>query len=331
MKYYSVDKAMTYDDNLYYFIVGARRMGKTYSAKKYAIRRFIKYNEEFVYLRRYKTELKKVNTFFSDLINDPEFKDVKFEVKGKTFYINDKVAGYAMNLSTAKIEKGNNFPNVFTIIFDEFIIEEGVYRYLNGDVDYFLNLYQTIDNNSGRVKVLFLANAISYYNPYFLYYDLPKPRAKNGIYNKKFGVYLEVIDNSDYSITEDYKKSTFAKMHEGTEYYKSSFDNEFVLDKDTFIKKDFEDISNKFNIKSNGTTYGVWFNYDEGYIIVREKHDPTIITYTTFKDHEPNTLILKVNKSYLLQNFKKAFLEGNVYFENHKIYAEIYKTIKKIV
>ena len=68
--YYDITNTITYDA-LYYFIIGERGVGKTYSAKKFCIRRFLKTGEQFVYLRRYKTDLEKgKKKFFKALINE---------------------------------------------------------------------------------------------------------------------------------------------------------------------------------------------------------------------------------------------------------------------
>lgn len=48
--------------------------GKSYGAKKFVISQFIKKNEEFAYIRRYKSDLKQaVPTFFNDINSNKEF------------------------------------------------------------------------------------------------------------------------------------------------------------------------------------------------------------------------------------------------------------------
>lgn len=56
------------------------------------------------------------------------------------------------------------------IIFDEFIIDKGVYKYLPNEVEYFLDLYETI-SRLRDVKDLFLCT-ITQTNPYFIYFDI---------------------------------------------------------------------------------------------------------------------------------------------------------------
>lgn len=42
------------------FVLGSRSAGKSFYFKKYAIDRFLKNSEEFIYIRRYQTELDEV-------------------------------------------------------------------------------------------------------------------------------------------------------------------------------------------------------------------------------------------------------------------------------
>lgn len=120
--------------------------GKTYGASKFVIKKFLKTGEQFAYVRRYKSELKKATpNFFESIINNNEFPEHKFSVKGNKFYCDDKIIGYAMTLSTAQDLKSTNFSSVTNLIFDEFIIEEGQKKfYLNNEVEVFLNLVETI-------------------------------------------------------------------------------------------------------------------------------------------------------------------------------------------
>ena len=83
------------------------------------------------------------------------------------------MCGYIGALSTSQRLKSNAYPLVDKIIFDEFLIDKGSLRYINGEVELMLELVETIfrmrdDNN----KVIFIANAISIVNPYFTYFNI---------------------------------------------------------------------------------------------------------------------------------------------------------------
>lgn len=54
--YYNADDTLS-RNRLFNFVVGARGAGKTYGAKKRAIKNFTEKGEQFVYLRRYDTEM----------------------------------------------------------------------------------------------------------------------------------------------------------------------------------------------------------------------------------------------------------------------------------
>lgn len=123
--------------------------GKTYGASKFVVNQFLKKDEQFAYIRRYKPELQEaVPKFFEALNANNEFNDHHLYNKGYKFYCDDSICGYAMKLSTAQDLKSSNFNKVKTIIFDEFIIEEGQKKYyMKNEVFTFLNLLETIRKN----------------------------------------------------------------------------------------------------------------------------------------------------------------------------------------
>ena len=125
--YYSYDKLFSYNF-LLAFVIGERGVGKSFGAKKAVLSKFLKTGEQFVYLRRYKTELDTaLATFWSDLQDAGLFSDHELKVKKSKmlteFICDKKVCGYAVPLSTANILKSTAFPNVKTIIFDEFLLD----------------------------------------------------------------------------------------------------------------------------------------------------------------------------------------------------------------
>ena len=89
--FYDLQRVLSFNA-LINFIIGERGVGKSFSCKKHVINRNIKKGEEFVYLRRYKTELKSsVPHFFDDIIEKKIFPNAEFKVKGNNFYIDGKL------------------------------------------------------------------------------------------------------------------------------------------------------------------------------------------------------------------------------------------------
>lgn len=322
--YYDGFRTLTYNC-LFNFIVGNRGGGKTYWFKKWAIKDFIKNGNQFVYVRRYKQELKKISKFFDDIAH--EFPNHKFDVKGMTFYIDNKLAGTAMPLSTSKIEKSTPFPKVNKIGFDEFILDKGVYRYLEDEVINFLELYETIARSRDNVIVFFLSNAISMTNPYFLYFNISLPYGKNII--RKDDILLELVQNQDFI---DMKKQTrFGRLIEGTSYADYSIENKFLRDNKTFIEKKNGHCDYLFGFIYKDDKYGVWTNHEQGLVYVSYDTDPysKLVYSITMKDHQPNTMLLKrVNKTCLFKYFIDNFKLGNVRFESMNIKNICYDILK---
>ena len=85
--YYSYNDIFSYN-KLINFVVSNRGGGKTFGFKNWAIKDFLKNENQFVYLRRYKSELEKDNNiknFFDDI--KYKFPEHEFEVKGGRFLI----------------------------------------------------------------------------------------------------------------------------------------------------------------------------------------------------------------------------------------------------
>ena len=168
--------------------------------QKWLLINILKNGEEFAYIRRYKPEIKKaVPQFFQALQNNNEFPEHSLTTKNNMFYCDGEPFGYAMTLSTAQDLKSANFSKVTTIIFDEFIIEEGQKKfYLQNEVLIFLNLIETIARMRD-IKVFMLANPANIYtNPYFLYFDLKLPFNNDIITFKDGLILLQYMKNEEY-------------------------------------------------------------------------------------------------------------------------------------
>ncbi len=120
--FYNYNRIRSYNA-LFNFIISNRGGGKTYGAKKMCINNFLKRKEQFVYVRRYKSEIKEVrDNFFSDI--SQEFQDHELTVNGSKIYIDGEIAGYFIPLSVSQKYKSTAYPFVTTIVYDEFIIDK---------------------------------------------------------------------------------------------------------------------------------------------------------------------------------------------------------------
>ncbi len=298
---------------LFNFIIGERGVGKTYGILKKCVKDFIKNKSQFVYLRRYKTELKEFKTLLDPHIQNEEFKGHDVFIKGNKIYVDNEIAGFGFCISNSVTLKSSSFPKVKTIIFDEFIIDKGNIIYLNDEVTKFLETYETIARMRD-VKVYFLGNAITIYNPYFEYFNITIP------YDGTFKMYNEGQILVNYIKNEEYReaksKTIFGKIIKNTNYGKYAIDNEMLRDSDTtFIVKKLPSSARTIcNMIICGYNLGVWKSEDCRYYI-SQKYDPNIQRIYVFNsnDHDNYTYLTKIASSEMLF-LNSAYRNGRLYF-----------------
>ncbi len=334
MLYYDYRKLLSYNA-LISFVIGERGVGKTYGAIKFAISDFLKNGHQFVYVRRYATELETAAPkFFDAIIENKEFEEHEFKVKTSKkltrFYIDGKECGYALPLSTAMILKSTSFAKVKNIIFDEFIITTGTYHYLKNEVHNFLDLIETIARLRD-VRVFCLANALTITNPYFIYFNLSLP------YKSDFKTFRNGLIVVNYVRNEAYRQakraSRFGQLIAGTEYGKYAIDNEFLLDDKNFIQKRPPHCTIFSTIIINHRSYGVWRDKRNNMIYVSHDYDPTnpCCFAIDSKSHNERTILVNARNSPWFKIVIDAYRVGLVRFEKQDIKNEVMNIINKII
>lgn len=334
--YFTLQKILSYNA-LINIILGERGVGKSYDAKKFVAKRFINKNEQFVYLRRYKTELKesmKNNNFWQQILNDKddEMKNImqhhKFSNDKNTMFIDDKICGYAIPLSVANILKSSTYDKVTTIIFDEFIIDKGNYHYLQNEVIQFLDVIETVARLR-NIRIIMLGNAISITNPYFTFFDLSLPYNTDIKLFKEGLIAVQYVKNIKYR--EVKKQTRFGKLIDGTEYGKYAIDNEFLRDSKSFIKKKSKGSKFYFILVINNKHYGVWSNYTEGIIYISNDYDPNCPVMFSINpdDHNENTLLIRCRTSPFFKSIIEHYRLARLCFENQQIKNNVMNYISK--
>ena len=338
--YLDFNKALTYNAFLT-FIVTERGLGKSYGAKKFVAKRFINKGKQFVYIRRYKTEIKEAMIkngnprFFDQIKNDEELKGHKLTNKNDTMYIDDKLCGFAMPLSIASILKSSTYDNVDTIIFDEFIIDpaSSCYHYLRDEVTAILETIETV----GRlrdIRVIFLGNSLSITNPYFSYFDINLPYKSEIKICKRDNkgnplILLFYAQNNKYR--EVKKQTRFGQLVDGTPYGKYAIDNAFLRDSKSFIKKKSKNCKFYFILILNGKHYGVWCDYKDGLMFISNDYDPNcpVIFSINPNDHNENTLLIRCRTSPFFKSIIEHYRLARLCFENQQIKNNIMQYITK--
>lgn len=326
--YISIKETLSYNC-LWNYILGMRGGGKTYGSLDYGIEQYLKAKAkgikwEFMYIRRYQTELDKLTTMRKGRLFkavQAEYPEHPLKAESNILYCDNEIMGYAQPLSTASILKSDAFPYVKLIIFDEFIIDNrGTYHYLKDEVTKFLDLYETVAR--GRdVVVLFLSNAVTVTNPYFDYFHLNKPA--NGKI-QRFGKSKEILVQNFVSpaLSTMKKKSRFGQIIEGTEYSDYAYDNEWLLDNDDFIEHKTQRSTYYVTLRYKNEWIGVWFDPVQWIYYVSPDVDLQFgkVYSVTTDDHKPNVMLFHAGRKMpWLRSLCDAYEMGAVRYETMKM------------
>lgn len=327
--YYDVNKLLSYN-RFINMVVSERGLGKTYGVTKYVVNRFLKYGEQFVYVRRYKTDMGDIDKFFDDMIKYDEFPNHDFAVNGKRFIIDGHVAGFAIPLSAQASKKSVAYPDVTTILFDEFLTMSSDSRYLPDEPSKLLSLIESIVRRRTNWHAILLANAITVANPYFLYFDIQPNMNKEFTTNPNNPeVLIQIPRNKNYR--DERMKSRWGRLVGGTPYGEFAIQNKFAEDTNDFIEQRSKDSRLICVLEYHDTAIGFWTDVQAGKIYASETIDPLFkrIVLTT-KDHKDNRLLIdNYRKNSRLNYILKAFKKGYLYFENQKVKHKALQVFRK--
>lgn len=183
IKFYSLTNILNKKAD-YNIIFGERSNGKTYATLAYGIKRYVQTGEQMAYIRRWREDLrgKRAENLFSnhvangyiEEITNGEFNSVfyiggkwylaKYDPEKKKYVPQTTPFCYGFCLSEQEHEKSSSYPNVTTIVFDEFLTRR---YYLPDEFMLLMNLLSTIIRQRDNVKVFMLGNTINKFCPYF--------------------------------------------------------------------------------------------------------------------------------------------------------------------
>lgn len=172
-------------DAQYYVVFGERSNGKTYSCLDYGLEDYCKNGNQMAIIRRYKEDMKGKNgaVMFSALVkNGLVEKYTKGKWNGIYYYsqrwylmyinpdnpnekkIDENPFAYGFALTDMEHDKSTSYPNIKTILFDEFITRS---VYLPDEFVTFTNVLSTIIRERDDVKIFMCGNTVNQYCPYF--------------------------------------------------------------------------------------------------------------------------------------------------------------------
>ena len=183
MKYYSPSK-INKKGATYNLIIGERSNGKTYAILLQALKDYCQHKNHFGYVRRWKEDItgRRAQRLFAGINENGEverltkgaFKGVhyfagkfylcNYDESGKVVYGDADIIGFTFALSDSEHDKSTSFPNIKTVIFDEFLTNK---VYLNDEFVFFMNVVSTIVRRRDDVKIYMLGNTVNKFCPYF--------------------------------------------------------------------------------------------------------------------------------------------------------------------
>lgn len=232
-KYYSL-KNILKTNSTYNVIIGERSNGKTYACLKYGLENYFKTGEQMAIVRRWQTDIRgsRASEIFSALVKNNEvsklskgeytgihywgskFYPCNYDSNGKAIYNDNEVIAYPFSLSDTEHNKSISYPDITTIIFDEFLTRQ---VYLPDEFVLFMNTISTIVRDRTNVKIFMLGNTVNKYSPYFAEMGL-----KDITKQIQGTIDLYRYGNSRLKVAVEYCKST-GKSKENNFYF--AFDN----------------------------------------------------------------------------------------------------------
>ena len=184
IRYYQLNEILKKNAD-YNMIFGERSNGKTYATLAHGLLNYVKTGKQMAYIRRWVEDLrgKRAATLFAnhtangfiEEITNGEYNEVfyfsnrwflsKFDAETGKRKPDDVPFCYGFTLSAMEHEKSSSYPNVTTVVFDEFLTRR---YYLPDEFMLFMNMLSTIIRQRDDVKVFMLGNTVNKFCPYFV-------------------------------------------------------------------------------------------------------------------------------------------------------------------
>lgn len=183
-EFYTLDRILEMKCQ-YNLVIGERSNGKSYSGLSRILERWWEKGEQGAYIRRWKEDYRgkrgtqlyaghEINPPFISNLTGGEWDTVQY-YSGKWFLAKhdeelDRIIRqedpfcFGFALSDMEHDKSTSYPNVTTIVFDEFLTRS---YYLPDEFVILMNVLSTIIRRRDNVTIFMFANTVNKYAPYF--------------------------------------------------------------------------------------------------------------------------------------------------------------------
>ena len=315
--YYNCTKPYSYNMFLY-MIDGGRGIGKTTTFLIDGLHQVEK-GYEFVYLRRYKSEIKEFvhKDSLSHIIDNVVYKGDGNG--GYTMLLGDTILGYIVPLSVQRAYKSTNFSKVNRIYYDEGIVRQSsTYRYLQNEVTDFFEFMSTVFRTRTNTKAVILGNNEDIFNPFAAFFHIP---LFQGIYiDKEHGIYCEHAKNSP-KLLELEKQTGLYSLIKDTTYGEYHYDNKVLGAEKITISKKPTNAHLLFRLVFNEQTINIYTCNQTPPILYCERKDKIIkdnITYIILEEGKINYLYIDIYRKKLKSYVYRYFFNGNIQYNDDK-------------
>ena len=328
-KYVNVNRWFSHSECNIFNIIGGRGIGKTTGMNIHNVIDFKNNGNEFVYARRYITELKKAKTMLNPIVNNVQCRGLGHGLM--QWEINKVRIGYGVALTAQQtLKSGVDFSKVKTLIFDEAILPTGgSYRYLSNEVEMLFELISTIFRDRTDYKVFILGNNADMFNPYFAYFNIPK--FENIYIDKQRGLYCELCKNSP-TLIEAEKKTPLYKLTEGTSYGEYHYNNAVL--NETTGRIGIKSPSAKLICRFVYNTVTINFyrqKWNEWFAELKDRQIKDDKAYILMDNNKPNYLyIAQLRKDDVSKLIDVCYYNGYIYFDSQRCSA-VFDLIMEVI
>ena len=325
--YYNYKKLLSYQASLN-FIIGERGVGKTYGLLKYFTERFIKNGDQFIYLRRYQSEIDEIGSKLFDYhIRNHEFGDHVISYSKEVYSLDGEPFCYMKPLTKEGHVKSIPMPNVKYILYDEFLITNRSQHYIPREPTQLLSFSDSIYRERDP-HIFCLGNASTQTNPYFEFFHLKIP------YNSEFATFKDGLILVNYIQNKAYReqraKTKFGRLIAGTSYGNYAINNQFLDDDHSFIAKKTPKSWLFACLYIEQKNYGLWIDSTTGNMYISKAFDPNNPRNFAIlpTDHTEVAKLATVRTSPWFKKMIECYKDNQLFFENINIKNYVLKAIK---
>lgn len=182
-KYYSLKRIKEIHAQ-YNMIVGERSNGKTFALLDEILQNYFKDHKQGAIVRRWQDDFKgkRAPAMFAPMVSEGliykysggqwdriDYRSgcwypARYDEQTDTIVRGDEPIAYAFSLSSMEHDKSTSYPNITTIVFDEFLTRG---YYLVDEFVLFMNVVSTIVRQRTDVTIYMLGNTVNWSCPYF--------------------------------------------------------------------------------------------------------------------------------------------------------------------